>query len=182
EGKPMFRPGGADPTQFAKEILRFVADNIKDMPNKIAVEGHTDASPLKSEKYTNWELSTERALAARRSLEENGIDSNKIARVVGYADTELLYKDNPTDSRNRRISIILLDEKVKVTPKPAPVERAETKPEAPQPLQTVQPAPVEPSRKKPTVTPTPTRQEQNKSLIVPIAPRNPLELTKPVRV
>ncbi len=182
EGKPMFSPGSAVPSQSAMEILRFVADNIKDMPNKIAVEGHTDASPLKTQKYTNWELSTERASAARRSLEENSIDSNRIARVVGYADTELLYKDNPTDSRNRRISIILLEQKVKETPKPNPVERAETKPEATQPLQTVQPAPVEPSRKKATGTPAPARQEQNKPLIVPIAPRNPLELTKPVNI
>jgi chemotaxis protein MotB len=182
EGKPMFSPGSSEPTQSAREILRFVADNIKDMPNKIAVEGHTDASPLKTQKYTNWELSTERALAARRSLEQDSIDSDRIARVVGYADTELLYKDNPTDSRNRRISIILLDEKVKEPPKPNPVEKAETKPEAPQPLQTVQPAPVEPTRKNAAATPAPTRQEQNKSLIVPIAPRNPLGLTKPAGV
>ncbi|HXW68587.1 MAG TPA: flagellar motor protein MotB [Dissulfurispiraceae bacterium] len=180
EGKPMFRPGGADPTQFAKEILSFVADNIKGIPNKIAVEGHTDASPLKSEKYTNWELSTERASAARRSLEDNGIDSNRIARVVGYADTELLYKDNPTDSRNRRISIILLEEKVKEPPKPVPVERIETKPEAPQPVKAVPPAAVKPSPKKAPETPAKTRREQNKSLIEPIVPVNPIELNKPV--
>jgi chemotaxis protein MotB len=180
EGKPMFHPGGAEPTQFAKEILSFVSDNIKDMPNMIAVEGHTDASPLKRQKYTNWELSVERASAARRALEDNGIDSDRIARVVGYADTQLLFKDNPTDSRNRRISIILLQEKVKETPKPKPVENAETKPvETPQPIQTVQPTVVQPSPKPATRTPAPTRQEQNKSLIVPIAPKNPLELNKP---
>ena len=183
EGKPMFRPGSAEPSPSAMEILRFVTDNIKDMPNKIAVEGHTDSSPLNKQKFTNWELSTERALAARRLLQEDGIDSNRIARVVGYADTELLYKDNPTDSRNRRISIILLQEKVQEATKPNPVERAEAKPvEAPQPLRTVQPAVVEPSRKPAKVTPSPTRQEQNKSLIAPIAPRNPLELNKPVNL
>src|SRR5208283_2701898 len=57
EGKPMFLPGGAEPTQFAKQILSFVSDNIKGMPNMIAIEGHTDSSPLKRQKYTNWELS-----------------------------------------------------------------------------------------------------------------------------
>src|SRR5208337_1688725 len=137
-----------EPSPSAMEILRFVTDNIKDMPNKIAVEGHTDSSPLNKQKFTNWELSTERASAARRLLDEDGIDSNRLARVVGYADTQLLYKDNPTDSRNRRISIILLQEKVKETPKPKPVENAETKPvETPQPLQTVQPPVVQPSPK-----------------------------------
>jgi len=183
EGKPMFLPGGAEPTQFAKQILSFVSDNIKGMPNMIAIEGHTDSSPLKRQKYTNWELSIERASAARRALEENAIDPDRIARVVGYADTQLLYKDNPTDSRNRRISIILLQEKVKETPKPKPVENVETKPvETPQPLQTVQPPVVQPSPKPATRTPAPTRQEQNKPLIVPIPPKNPLELTKPVNI
>ncbi len=181
EGKPMFRPGGAEPSPSAMEILRFVADNIKDMPNKIAVEGHTDSSPLKTQKYTNWELSTERASAARRALQEDGIDSDRIARVVGYADTELLYKDKPTDSRNRRISIILLQEKAQETPKPAPVEKAEAKPaETPQPLRTVQPAVLQPPRNPTAVAPSPTRPGQNKSLIAPIIPKNPLELNKPV--
>jgi len=177
EGKPMFRPGSAEPSPSAMEILRFVSDNIKDMPNKIAVEGHTDSSPLHKQKYTNWELSTERASAARRLLQEDGIDSDRVARVSGYADTELLYKDNPTDSRNRRISIILLQEKVQEPPKPNPVESAATKPvEPPQPLQSAQPAVAEPSRKAATVTPAPTQQGQNKPLIVPIAPKNPLDL------
>jgi hypothetical protein len=105
---------------------------------------------------------------------------NRIARVVGYADTQLLYKDSPSDSRNRRISIILLQEKVQETPKPKPVESVEIKPnETPQPRQTVQPAVVETSPKPAAKTPAPTRQEQNKSIIVPIAPKNPLELNKP---
>ncbi|MBF0505328.1 MAG: OmpA family protein [Nitrospirae bacterium] len=187
EGKPMFRPGSSDLSQSAKEIIRFVADNIKDMPNKIAVEGHTDASPLKKEKYTNWELSTERASAARRALEGNGIDSNKIARVVGFADTELLYKNNPTDSRNRRISIILLQEKVQQPPKSEEPIQAKA-PEAPQTVQPEpvaprpepQPKPAEPAQKPAAVKPAPP-QEQRKSVIEPlrVAPRQPLEFSKP---
>lgn len=108
EGAPMFASGSSVPNEKAKEILRVLAENIKDDPYKIAVEGHTDASPFKSGQRTNWELSTERATAARREIENNGIDTARIARVVGYADTELLNKEDPKDPRNRRISMIML--------------------------------------------------------------------------
>lgn len=111
EGEPMFPLSSSEPTEKAKEILKIVAENIKDEPAKIAVEGHTDAVPFRSGKITNWELSTQRASAARRELEKNGVDPAKIARVVGYADTMPLIKDNPKDPRNRRISIILMFEK-----------------------------------------------------------------------
>jgi chemotaxis protein MotB len=108
EGAPMFSSGSAVPNEKAKEILRVLAENIKDDPYKVAVEGHTDAAPFKSGQRTNWELSTERATAARREIENNGIDTNRVARVVGYADTDLLNKEDPKDPRNRRISLIML--------------------------------------------------------------------------
>ncbi len=108
EGSSMFPLGSAQPNERARDILRLVTDNIKDTPNRIAIEGHTDSAPFKGAQITNWELSTDRASAARRELEINGIDPARIARVVGYADQELLVKDNPRDPRNRRISIILL--------------------------------------------------------------------------
>jgi len=112
EGGMMFTSGSAEPTEKAKEILKLVSENIRGSSNRIAIEGHTDAAPFKTAQTTNWELSTARASAARRELEKNGIDSAKIARVVGYADQELLVPDDPKDSRNRRISIILLQEKL----------------------------------------------------------------------
>ncbi len=108
DGKSMFLPGSAELSPSAKALLKLVSENIKDMLNRIAVEGHTDAAPLMNGQITNWELSTARASSARRELESNSIDTNRIARVVGYADTELLIKENPRDPRNRRISIILL--------------------------------------------------------------------------
>ncbi|WP_353684493.1 flagellar motor protein MotB [Thermodesulfovibrio sp. 3907-1M] len=111
EGEPMFPLSSAEPTEKAREILKVVADNIKDEPAKIAVEGHTDAVPFRGGKTTNWELSTARASSARRELEKNGVAPEKIARVVGYADTMPLIKDDPKDPRNRRISIILMFEK-----------------------------------------------------------------------
>lgn len=108
EGSEIFRLGSDDLTQKARQIIALVSNNIGSRPNHIVIEGHTDSAPFKSAQKTNWELSTSRASAARRELENNGIDPDRIARVVGYADQDLFIKDNPRDLRNRRISIILL--------------------------------------------------------------------------
>lgn len=108
EGSMMFPLGSAEPTLKARNILKFVAENINEIPGKIVVEGHTDSAPFNGGQITNWELSTARASAARRALEEFGTDSERIARVVGYADQELLLPLDPRDQRNRRISIIVL--------------------------------------------------------------------------
>lgn len=108
EGSDIFRLGSDEPTEKAVQIIRLVSENIREKPNRIVIEGHTDSAPFKTAQKTNWELSTSRASAARRELENNGVDPGRIARVVGYADQELLVKENPTDPRNRRISIILL--------------------------------------------------------------------------
>jgi chemotaxis protein MotB len=107
EGSPMFASGSASPTPKAQEILQVVADNIIDIPNRVVIEGHTDAAPFRNARITNWELSTDRASSARRILESNGIEPERIARIVGYADQELYIKLDPNDPRNRRISIIL---------------------------------------------------------------------------
>jgi chemotaxis protein MotB len=111
EGSIMFPLGSAMPTQRAKEILKVVSANLQEIPGKIVVEGHTDAAPFRGGQTTNWELSSSRASAARRELEENGIEPSRIARVVGYADQELLIPIEPRDPRNRRISVIVLQPK-----------------------------------------------------------------------
>ncbi|HSD94893.1 MAG TPA: flagellar motor protein MotB [Syntrophales bacterium] len=116
EGSPMFQLGSAEPTEKCREILAAVAEVVKEQDTKIAIEGHTDAAPFRGDQITNWELSTNRASAARRMLETNGTDPLRVARVVGYADTDLLVKENPKDPQNRRISIILLQSR-----DPAPV-------------------------------------------------------------
>ena len=108
EGSEIFRSGSDDPTEKARQIIKLVSANIIDKPNRIVIEGHTDSSPYKTAQKTNWELSTSRASAARRELENNGVDPSRIARVVGYADQEPFIKEDPKDLRNRRISIILL--------------------------------------------------------------------------
>lgn len=108
EGSMMFPLGSDQPTPKALEILKLVSDNLKEIPGKVVVEGHTDSAQFRGGKITNWELSTSRASAARRVLEGFGTDSGRIARVVGYADQELLLPLDPLDQRNRRISIIVL--------------------------------------------------------------------------
>lgn len=106
-GQPIFPLGGSAPTEVGKKMLEAVAGSIKDVPNKIAIEGHTDALSYSSNRYTNWELSTERASAARKELETFGLNPDSLALVAGYAATLPLIKDNPNDPRNRRISIII---------------------------------------------------------------------------
>jgi chemotaxis protein MotB len=108
EGSEIFGLGSDVPTEKALQIIRLVSENIRETPNRIVIEGHTDSAPFKTAQKTNWELSTSRASAARRELENNGVDPGRIARVVGYADQELLIQEDPKDLRNRRISIILL--------------------------------------------------------------------------
>jgi chemotaxis protein MotB len=107
-GKPMFDLGSTQPTPMALRILEVIGENVKAMPNPVAVEGHTDSLAYRSDNYGNWELSTERALTARKELENRGLDPRRLTRVAGYADTVPLIAEDPEDPRNRRISIILL--------------------------------------------------------------------------
>jgi chemotaxis protein MotB len=107
EGSTMFERGSNKMTPKAKAVLRVIGENIKSLKNKVSIEGHTDALPFAGANYSNWELSTERASAARRELEANGLDPKRLVSVAGFADTDPLIEDDPNDSRNRRISIIL---------------------------------------------------------------------------
>ncbi len=111
EGKSMFPIGSARMYEKTKNLITKVAEIIKKLPNKISVRGHTDSIPYgKNAEYTNWELSTDRANSLRRVLLESGLPPERIHNVQGRADTEPLIADNPTDPRNRRISIILMKE------------------------------------------------------------------------
>lgn len=111
EGQPMFNLGSAEPTPLALRILQVVGESILPMPNSIAIEGHTDSLAYKTTLYTNWELSTERALSTRKALERMGFNPNRFSRVSGYADTVPFVKEDPADPRNRRISLLLLQPK-----------------------------------------------------------------------
>lgn len=113
EGKPMFASGSADMLPSMRTLMDKVADVIIPMPNNASIRGHTDGVPYPAgATYTNWELSADRANAARRALIEDDFPKSRLGDVMGKADTEHLNEDNPTDPQNRRISIIMLRESV----------------------------------------------------------------------
>jgi len=108
--RPMFGSGVDLPRDYAAVLLREVGTVLKNTNNRISIAGHTDSSGYGANaEYTNWELSADRANAARRLLLRGGVDSTKIAQVVGLGDTVPFDKENPYNPRNRRISIIVLN-------------------------------------------------------------------------
>ncbi len=111
EGKSMFPSGSAKMYDHTRKLIRLVVDAVKQLPQRVAIKGHTDGAPfINDQGYSNWELSTDRANSSRRALLEAGLPAGRIASVIGLADTEHLDQDDPLSPRNRRISIILLRE------------------------------------------------------------------------
>ena len=103
-----FESGSTTLSKTGQELLGMLAGQLKPMPNHLLLEGHTDAQPYsQTAAYTNWELSADRANAARRVLEQDGISGSRVSQVRGYADQMLRVKDNPLDPSNRRISLIV---------------------------------------------------------------------------
>ena len=112
KNRPMFDLGSAKLRGYTLRILETLAPYLNSVPNQISIIGHTDAhSYPRHAPYTNWELSADRANAARRALVEGGLDPGKVARVVGLASTVLFDKTNPYSPVNRRISIIVMTRK-----------------------------------------------------------------------
>ena len=109
--KPMFDVGSDKINPDILPILANIAKLLNSVPNKITIQGHTDANPYHNPdelEYTNWELSAQRANAARRALVKAGMDENKVMTVSGFSSTVLLDKNNPYNPENRRISIIVM--------------------------------------------------------------------------
>jgi chemotaxis protein MotB len=91
-----------------RDMLITLAQELGKLPNKLSIEGHTDSKPYSGNvNYSNWELSTDRANAARRLMQANGVGPDQITQVRGFADMRLRKPDDPFDSSNRRISIIV---------------------------------------------------------------------------
>ncbi len=104
-----FESGSAELNPTARQVLLEVAKEVSKLPNPITIGGHTDKHLFPAgSTYSNWELSADRANAARRALESGGVKPEQVRRVVGYADTELLYPNHPFAPANRRISILVL--------------------------------------------------------------------------
>ena len=110
--RPMFDSGKADLKYYTVDILFELAKFIRDVPNRISLTGHTDASKFKGrEGYSNWELSADRANAARRALVDGGVAEKQVGRVVGLASSTLFDKADPLNPINRRISLIVMNKK-----------------------------------------------------------------------
>jgi chemotaxis protein MotB len=105
-----FDSGNPKPTEAGTTLLTVLTAELVKLPNKIAIEGHTDSKPYGRAEYSNWELSADRANSARRILVESGLPEGRISQVRGFADQRLLKKDDPTSPSNRRISIIVRNE------------------------------------------------------------------------
>ena len=110
--KPMFEAGSARFTQTALSIMEFVAMRIKDLPGNIILEGHTDGTQYQDSIKSNWELSMERASAARIELVSQGMISARIRRIIAYGGTEPLIPGDYFNPSNRRISIILITDEI----------------------------------------------------------------------
>ncbi|MGA9069672.1 MAG: flagellar motor protein MotB [Terracidiphilus sp.] len=110
EGKDgtFYELGSAKLSASGQSLLALLGKELKTLPNSLLIEGHTDATPYSSESgYSNWDLSADRANAARKLLQQDGVRTDQVTQVRGYADQMLRVKNNPTDPSNRRISILI---------------------------------------------------------------------------
>jgi chemotaxis protein MotB len=103
-----FNSGSPNPTDKGTELLPTLATELGKLPNKISIEGHTDSKPYAGARdYGNWELSADRANAARRLMQRDGLGPNQVSQVRGFADQEQRKKEEPLDPSNRRITLIV---------------------------------------------------------------------------
>jgi len=103
-----FELGSPSPNDNGKELLSLLAEQLGKLPNHLSIEGHTDSKPYTGRReYGNWELSADRANAARRLMQNSGLRDDQITQIRGYADQMPRKKDEPLDASNRRISVIV---------------------------------------------------------------------------
>jgi chemotaxis protein MotB len=129
KSRPMFDSGSDEIKPYMDEILQALAGTISSVPNGLSITGHTDAQAFTERSdYSNWELSADRANAARRALQKSGVGEQQLAQVVGLASSALYDKSDPDNPVNRRISILVMSEqshaklKARQESKPLPVD------------------------------------------------------------
>jgi chemotaxis protein MotB len=130
-----FESGSTALNNDGMELLSALAQELGKLPNKVFIEGHTDAKPYTiNPQYSNWELSADRANTARRLMQANGLAPDQVSQVRGYADQKLRVPANPLDPSNRRISLIIqYVTKDDDDDKPAPASGAPPQSQAPSP-------------------------------------------------
>ncbi len=111
QARPMFDSGSAVVKPYMRELLRAIGSVLVEVPNRLTLEGHTDATPFPGgdRGYSNWELSADRANASRRELVTGGLTEERVLRVLGLASSQPFTRQDPTDPQNRRISIIVMN-------------------------------------------------------------------------
>lgn len=111
DNRPMFATGSAYMQSYMRNILRELGPLLNELPNSVSVAGHTDAMQYATGErdYSNWELSADRANAARKELVIGGMAETKVKRVLGMSSSVSLIKDNPMAAVNRRISVLVLN-------------------------------------------------------------------------
>jgi chemotaxis protein MotB len=109
ENATFFESGSPRPTDFGRDLLKKLAEEIGHLPNKVTIEGHTDSRPFSAHgDYSNWELSSDRANAARRWMQAQGIGEDQVTQVRGYADQSPRDITKPADGSNRRVTLVIL--------------------------------------------------------------------------
>jgi chemotaxis protein MotB len=107
----MFDSGSAVVKPYMRDLLRAIGSVLIEVPNRLTLEGHTDAQPFSAgdRGYSNWELSADRANASRRELVGGGLTEERVLRVQGLASSNPFNREDPLDPQNRRISIIVMN-------------------------------------------------------------------------
>ncbi len=154
EYSTFFETGNSKPTAFGKDLLSRLAEEIGKLPNKVVMEGHTDSRPFHGgSDYSNWELSTDRANAARRWMQQNSMRADQVTQVRGFADQSLRDPTHPADGSNRRVTLVIQYQAPKPeAPKPeapAPGNAAESRSPPPVPATQPQAAPPKAARRSP---------------------------------
>lgn len=108
ENSHFFDLGSANLKRETQELLKLIAQELGKLPNHVIMEGHTDSRPYGTKSYTNWELSADRANAARRLMEDAGIKPGQVTSVRGCSDRQLRNPQDPLDFQNRRVSILVM--------------------------------------------------------------------------
>ena len=147
--RPMFDSGSALVKPGLRELLRVIGGVLAEVPNRLTVEGHTDALPFAGgdRGYSNWELSADRANASRRELVAGGLTEQRVLRVIGLASSQPFDHQNPNEPQSRRIAIIVMNRDAEerfyrpaaerldpAAPQDAETTAAATRPEKPAPV------------------------------------------------
>lgn len=130
--RPMFASGSAQLEPYSRLILREIGRTLNGVPNRIGISGHTDTHLYSggTKGYSNWELSSDRANAARREISIDGLDEGRVLRVVGLSSAVPLDPQDPENPVNRRISIVVMNKKTEMAiSKDSGAIEAENKPD-----------------------------------------------------